>query len=67
MTDADLNVRLAKALADDLRPVRRLVPPGLRVLIWLAVVGVVACGLATVSDVGTLSVVSLSCPKCGLQ
>ena len=54
MTDADLNVRLAKALADDLTPVRRLVPSGLRVLVWLAVVGVVACALATVSDVGTL-------------
>ena len=54
MTDADVNVRLAKVLADDLTPVRRLVPAGLRVLIWLAVVGVVACALATVSDVGTL-------------
>ena len=54
MTHADLNVRLAEALAADLTPVRRLAPPGLRVLIWLAIIGVIAFVLAMVSDVGTL-------------
>ena len=54
MTHVDLNARLAKALAADLTPVRRLAPPGLRVLIWLAVVGVVAFALAIFSDIGTL-------------
>jgi hypothetical protein len=54
MIRSDSNDRLVQALGADLTPVRRLARPGLRVLIWLAVVGVVACALATVSDVGTL-------------
>ena len=54
MTHTDLNTRYAEALAADLTPVRRLAPPGLRVLIWLAVVGVVALTLATFSDIGSL-------------
>jgi hypothetical protein len=54
VTHTDLNTRFAQALAADLTPVRRLAPPGLRVLIWLAVVGVIAVALAMFSDVGTL-------------
>ena len=54
MTNVDLNVRLAESLAADLTPVRRLASPALRLLIWLAVVGVTALALTSVSDVGTL-------------
>lgn len=55
MTNVDLNARLAEALAADLTPVRRLASPGVRVLIWLAVVGVTALAIATVSDLGMLA------------
>jgi hypothetical protein len=48
------NDRLIQALGSDLAPVRRLAPPALRVLMWLAVVGAVALALATVSDVGAM-------------
>ena len=49
---ADEHERLIEELATDLRPVRRLRPPGLRALAWLAAVGVSAAGLAAVSDLG---------------
>ena len=41
---------LIRELAADLRPVRRLRPPGVRALAWLAVVAVSAAGLAITSD-----------------
>jgi hypothetical protein len=50
----DSNDRLIQALGADLRPVRRLAPPGLRALGWLAVVGAVSLALAAVSDVGAV-------------
>ena len=46
--------RLIGALAADLRPVRRLRPPGLRALIWLAVVAAAGVGLASISDLGAV-------------
>lgn len=46
--------RLIGKLAADLRPVRRLRPPGLRTLIWLAAVGAAGGGLASVSDLGAV-------------
>ena len=50
MSHADEHERLIEELATDLRPVRRLRPPGLRALAWLAVVGASAAGLAAISD-----------------
>ena len=50
MPHADAHERLIEELATNLRPVRRLRPPGLRALAWLAVVGASAAGLAAVSD-----------------
>src|SRR4029077_16010193 len=41
-------------LAADLTPVRRLAPPGQRVLVWLAIVCAVALALTLVSDVGAM-------------
>jgi hypothetical protein len=38
------------SLAADLKPVRRLPPPGLRALLWLALVAAVAVTLAAVAD-----------------
>ena len=46
--------RLIGELAADLRPVRQLRPPGLRALVWLAVVGVAGVGLASISDLGAV-------------
>ena len=54
MPHADAHERLIEELATDLRPVRRLRPPGLRALAWLAVVGASAAGLAAVSDLGAV-------------
>jgi hypothetical protein len=51
MVRSDSNDRLVQALSADLTPVRRLAPPGLRVLLWLAIVGAVALALMMVSDV----------------
>src|SRR5271170_4756561 len=51
MVRFDSNDRLVQALGADLTPVRRLAPPGLRVLLWLAIVGAVALALMMVSDV----------------
>jgi hypothetical protein len=47
---SDLNDRLVQALGADLRPVRRLAPPSLRVLTWLTTLGAVALALVMVSD-----------------
>jgi hypothetical protein len=54
MIRSDLNDRLVQALGADLRPVRRLAPPTLRVLMWLAILGGVALALAMTSDVGSM-------------
>ena len=50
----DLDDRLVQALSADLTPVHRLAPPGLRVLMWLSILGAVALALAMVSDVGAM-------------
>ena len=50
----DLDDRLVQALGADLTPVRRLAPPTLRVLMWLAILGAVALALAMASDVGSM-------------
>jgi hypothetical protein len=42
--------RIIRSLAADLKPVRPLRPPGLRALIWLAVVAAAAFVLAAVAD-----------------
>jgi hypothetical protein len=49
-----VNDRLVQALGADLTPVRRLAPPSLRVLTWLAIVGAAALALAMDSDVGAM-------------
>jgi hypothetical protein len=54
MVRSDSNERLVQALSADLTPVRRLAPPGLRVLFWLAIIGAVSLALAMVSDVGAM-------------
>ena len=51
MVSFDSNDRLVQALGADLTPVRRLAPPGLRVLSWSAIVGAIALALMMVSDV----------------
>ena len=51
MIQSDSNDRLVQALGADLTAVRRLRSPGLRVLIWLAILGAMALALAMVSDV----------------
>jgi hypothetical protein len=55
VVSANSNDRLIQVLGADLTPVRRLTSPGLRALSWLAIVGVIALALATVSDVGGVS------------
>jgi hypothetical protein len=46
--------RLIRDLATDLKPVRRLRPPSVRALAWLAVVVTVAIVLATIGDLSAL-------------
>ena len=48
------NERLISDLATDLVPVRRLQPPGVRALTWLAVVIATAAGLAAFADLSAL-------------
>jgi hypothetical protein len=48
------NERLVQSLGANLRPVRRLARPGLRVLLWLAIIGAVVLALVMVSDVGAM-------------
>ena len=50
----DPNDRLIDALVADLRPVRPLLPPALRTLIWLMLVAAVAIGLAMFADVAAM-------------
>ncbi len=54
MIQSDSNDHLVQALSGDLTPVRRLAPPGLRLLMWLAILGTAALALAMVSDVGAM-------------
>jgi hypothetical protein len=54
MIRSDLDDRLVQALGADLTPVRRLAPPSLRVLTWLAILSAVALALAMVSDVAAM-------------
>ena len=51
----DSTHRLVRALGADLSPVHRLAPPGLRALIWLAILGAMAVALAMVSDMGAMT------------
>jgi hypothetical protein len=46
---------LIEMLAADVRPVRRLAPPFLRALGWLAAVGALAAALACFADLGALA------------
>ncbi len=46
--------KLIDTLATELRPVRRLAPPGMRAALWLALVAAVAAALAMVSDLGAV-------------
>src|SRR5271169_4071894 len=50
----DTNDRLIGALVADLRPVRPLLPPALRTLIWLMLVVAVAVALAMFADVAAM-------------
>ena len=63
---ADGHERLIHDLAADLRPVRRLRPPGLRALAWLAAVGVAGAGLASISDLGAVRE-RFGRPACGAR
>ena len=51
----DSTHRLVRTLGADLSPVHRLAPPGLRALIWLAMLGAMAVALAMVSDMGAMT------------
>jgi hypothetical protein len=55
MIQSDSNDRLVQALGANLTMVRRLPSPGLRVLMWLAILGSMALALAMVSDVKAMS------------
>ena len=50
-----MNDCLVEALAADLTPVRRLAPPSLRVLFWLAIVAAIAFALAKFCDLGAMT------------
>jgi hypothetical protein len=50
MIPSNSDDRLVQALGADLKPVRRLARPGVRVLIWLAIVGAAAVALTMVTD-----------------
>jgi hypothetical protein len=50
----DPHDRLIRGLADDLKPVRRLTPPVLRALGWLAVVAALGAGLAAFAHVDAM-------------
>src|SRR6516164_5992400 len=51
MIQFDSNDRLIQALGANLTTVRRLPSPGLRALMWLAILASIALALAMVSDV----------------
>jgi len=46
---------LIRALGDELTPIRRLRPPALRALGWLAIVAVIGIVLAATTDVGAMT------------
>jgi len=54
MIRSDANDHLVQALGANLTPVRRLAPPGLRLLMWLAILGAAALAIWMVSDVGVM-------------
>jgi len=55
MIQFDSNDRLIQALGANLTTVRRLPSPGLRALMWLAILASIALALAMVSDVKAMS------------
>jgi len=54
MIVSDSNDRLIQALAADLVPMRRLAPPRLRTLVWLAVVAAIAIALTMTCDIESM-------------
>ena len=54
MTESEGATALVGRLVADLTPVRPLRSPGLRWLLWLAIVLIVASGLASISDLGSI-------------
>ena len=54
MIVSDSNDRLIQALAADLVPMRRLAPPRLRALVWLAFVAAIAIALAMTCDIESM-------------
>ncbi len=55
MSDAGSHEALIRSLAAEVRPVRRLAPPSLRALGWLAVVAALAAALASFADLGAMA------------
>jgi hypothetical protein len=62
MIQSDSNDRLVQALGADLTTVRRLPSPGLRALMWLAILGSMALALAMVSDVKAMMIRLMAAP-----
>jgi hypothetical protein len=62
MTQSDSNDRLVQALGADLTTVRRLPSPGLRALMWLAILGSMVLALAMVSDVKAMMIRLMAAP-----
>ena len=62
MIQSDSNDRLVQALGANLTTVRRLPSPGLRVLMWLAILGSMALALAMVSDVKAMMIRLMAAP-----
>jgi hypothetical protein len=62
MIQYDSNERLVRELSADLRTVRRLPSPGMRALIWLAIIGSMALALAMVSDVKAMIIRLMAAP-----
>jgi len=54
MSEAADHEGLIRALAADLRPVRRLLPPWVRALCWLGVVAALGAALASIADLSAL-------------
>jgi len=54
MIVSDSNDRLIQALAADLVPMRRLAPPRLRALVWLAIVAAIAIALTMTCDIASM-------------
>ena len=62
MIQSDSNDRLVQALGADLTTVRHLPSPGLRALMWLAILGSMAIALAMVSDVKAMMIRLMAAP-----